>query len=87
MDENDFVIKWTKAKAHVSSNSVLCLGRVHQPSEANTKEQFHYFQQSSEYAELCGIDGEPIEFEWNISQDSRRLRLSDMFSKIWTLDE
>ena len=66
MDENDFVTKGAKAKVHVYSDSVLCLGRVHQPSEANTKwkEQIHYFQQSSEHAELYGIDGEPIEFEF-----------------------
>ena len=27
------------------------------------KEQIHYFQHSNEYAELSGIDGEPIEFD------------------------
>ena len=67
---HDQAIKWAKAKVHVCSDSALCMKRVHQPSEANTKwkEQIHYFQQSNEYAELCGTDGEPIEFEWNIFQ-------------------
>ena len=66
---HDQAIKWATAKAHVYSDSVLCMERIHQPSEANTKwkELIHYFQQSSEYAELSGIDGEPIEFEWNNS--------------------
>ena len=29
---------------------------------------------TSEYAELSGIDGEPIEFEWNISQILRHIQ-------------
>ena len=31
------VIRWAKAKVHVYSNSVLCLGRIRHPSEANIK--------------------------------------------------
>ena len=65
---HDQAIKWAKAKVHVHSNPALCLGRLNQPSEANIKwkEQIHYFQHWNEYAELSGIDGEPIEFEWDI---------------------
>ena len=65
---HDQAIKWAKAKVHVHSNPALCLGRRNQPSEANIKwkEQIHYFQHWNEYAELSGIDGEPIEFEWDI---------------------
>ena len=33
------------------------------------KEQLDYFLDST-HQELCGIDGEPFEFEWNISQDT-----------------
>ena len=56
-------IKWAKAKVHVHSDSVLCLGKMHEYSEANGnwKDQLQYFQQSNEYKELFGIDGEPIE--------------------------
>ena len=56
------------AKVHVCSDSVLCHGRMSHPSEANIKwkEQFQYFQQSNEYAEFSEIDGQPIEFEWDI---------------------
>ena len=65
---HDQEIKWRKAKVHVFSDSVLCLGRICHPSEANIKwkEQIQYFQQSNEYAELSGNDGDSIEFEWNI---------------------
>ena len=62
------IIKWTKAKVHVYSDSVLCLGKLHNHSEANEtwRDQFSDFQRSNEYAELYGIDGEPLEFEWNM---------------------
>ena len=80
----DQAIRWAKAKVHVCSDSVLCLGRVSHLSEANIQwqEQIQYFQQSDEYAEVSGIDGGPFEFEWIISKDSHRLRFSDMFRKI-----
>ena len=57
------------AKVHVCSDSVLCMGKVHQLSEMNTKwkEPIHYVQQFFEDAVLSGIDGEPKEFEWHIS--------------------
>ena len=60
-----------EAKVHVFSDSVLCLGKMHDHSQANDKwrSQIRDFPKSNEYAELSGIDGEPIEFEWNISQD------------------
>ena len=64
---HDQVIRWTEVKVHVCSERILCLGRSHS-SEVNAKwmEQIQFFQQSKECAELSGIDGEPIEFEWNI---------------------
>ena len=71
MDEihllHDTVIKWTKAEVHVNSDSVRCLGKMHEHSEANVKwiDQPQDVQQSNEYRELFGIDGEPIEFERN----------------------
>ena len=34
---HDKVTKLAKAKVHVYSNSVLCLGKVHEHSEANAK--------------------------------------------------
>ena len=65
---HDKVIKWAKAKVYVYSDSVLCLGKMQEHSEANEKwkDQLQYFQQSNGYKESFGIDAEPIEFEWNI---------------------
>ena len=65
---HDKVIKLSKAKVHVYSDSVVCLGRMHGHPAAKKKwqDQLRYFQESNEYRELFGIDGEPFEFEWNI---------------------
>ena len=64
---HDQVITWMNAKVHVYSDSVLCLGKLSDHSEANRRleNQVEEFHQSNSYRELFGIDGEPIEFEWN----------------------
>ena len=64
----DPVIQWTKAKVHVHSDSVLCLGKMQEHSEANQRwnHPLEEFPQSNSYREFFGIDEEPIEFEWNI---------------------
>ena len=73
----------------VCSDSVLCLAKMHDHSVANEQwqSQIREFQQSNEYTKLSGVDGEPIEFEWNISQDSHRLKFSERSRKIWKLDK
>ena len=60
------------AKAYVFSDSVLCLGRMNQNPESSTawEEKLTWFKSSSQYRTLDTTDGEPMEFEWNISQDS-----------------
>ena len=65
---HDKDIEWAKAKVHVHSDSVLCLWKLQEHAEANEKwkDQLLDFPQSNEYRELFGIDGEPIEFEWNV---------------------
>ena len=65
---HDPVIRWTKTKENVYSDSVLCLVKLSDLSEANRRweGQVTYFQVSASYEELLGIDGEPIEFGWNI---------------------
>ena len=65
---HDTVIKWAKAKVHVYSDSVLCLGEIYEHTEANAKwkDQLQYFQPSSKFKDSFGIDGERLEFEWHI---------------------
>ena len=64
---HDRAIKWAKAKAHIYSDSI-CQAKMHEHAESNVKwkGQPQDFQQSNEYKDLFGIDGEPLEFEWNI---------------------
>ena len=66
------VISLSHAKVHVFSDSVLRLGKMNENPESNTvwERQLDWFKSSSQYTTLDTIDGEPMEFEWNISQDS-----------------
>ena len=68
---------------HVHSDSVFWLGRVCHPSEANGKceNPSSVFQQSKEYAELSGIDGEPIKFEWKYYPRIHIVKFSDKIQK------
>ena len=60
------------AKVFVFSDSVLCLGKVNQNPTSNIvwEEQLEWFKDSPQHRILDTIDGEPMEFESNISQDS-----------------
>ena len=50
----------------------LCLGKIYENPRSNIawEERWEWFKSSSEYRTLDRIDGDPIEFESNISQDS-----------------
>ena len=80
---NDTVIKWTTAKVHVYSESVQCLGKMFEHPEANARweDQLKEFHQSNAYRELFGIDGEPIEFEWNIFPGITTLKTLQMIQE------
>ena len=75
---DDEVIGLLHAKVYVFLDSVLCLGKVNQNPTSNTagEQQLDWFKDSSQYRTLDTIDGEPMEFEWNISQDSLHCSLS-----------
>ena len=62
------VISLSHAKVYVFSDSVLCLGKMNQNPTSNTvwERQVEWFKESSQYRTLDTIDGEPMEFEWNI---------------------
>ena len=66
------VISLLHAKVYVFSDSVLCLGKMNQNPTSNNvwEQQLGWFKDSPQYRTLDTIDGEPMEFEWNISQDS-----------------
>ena len=71
------VISLSHAKVSVFSDSVLCLGKVNQNPTSNTvwEQQLDWFKSSSEYRALYTIDGQPMEFEWNIFPGFTTLQL------------
>ena len=55
-------------RLYVFSDSVLCLGKVNESPKSNIawEDRLKWFKRSPEYRALDRIDGEPMEFEWNI---------------------
>ena len=72
MVSDEEVIGLSHAKVYVFSDSVSCLGKMNENPESNTvwEDKLTWFKSSSQYRTLDTVDGEPMEFEWHISQDS-----------------
>ena len=70
-------MKWSKARASIYSDSVLCLGGLKDPDDANKRweEQVSTLKMCSTFSELQGLDGGPIDFEWKIFPRSCALQL------------
>ena len=77
---------WWHAKVYVFSDSVLCLGKVNQnpTSKAVWEEKLSWFTNSPQYRTLDTIDGEPMEFEWNIFPGFTTLQLVDKVQEFMT---
>ena len=62
---------------HVFSDSVLCLAKVNENPQSNIawEDRLKWFKSSPEYRALDRIDGEPMEFEWNIFPGLTTLQL------------
>ena len=71
------VISLSHAKVYVFSDSVLCLGKMNENPQSNTvwEDKLTWFKSSSQYRALDTIDGEPMEFEWNIFPGFTTLQL------------
>ena len=76
--DDERIINLQRTKVYVFSESVLCLGKIHENPQSNTawEEKLAWFKSSLEYKNLDRIDGEPIEFEWNIFPGFTTLQLS-----------
>ena len=61
-------INLQRSKVYVFSDSVLCLGKIHQNPEPNEawKKRIEWITSSQSYRDFDGISGEPTEIEWNI---------------------
>ena len=71
------VISLSNSKVYVFSDSVLCLGKMNQNPQSNIawEDRVTWFKSSPEYRTLDRIDGEPMEFEWNIFPGFNTLEL------------
>ena len=71
------VISLSHAKVYVFSDSVLCLGKMSENPQSNTvwEDKLTCFKSSSQYRASDTIDGEPLEFEWNIFPGFTTLQL------------
>ena len=82
------VINLERAKVHVFSDSVLCLGKIHQHPNANDswKNRIEWITTSQSYRDFDGISGEPTKFEWNIFPGFDTLQLygkvKDLLSRL-----
>ena len=85
---DETVINLQRAKVYVFSDSVLCLGRVHQHPQSNEawKERIGWIITDKSYRDYDGINGEPTEFEWNIFTGFTTLQLcgkvTDLLSRL-----
>ena len=82
------IINLQRTKVYVCSDSVLCLGRIHQNPESNEawKKRIEWITSSQRYRNFDGINGEPTEFEWNIFPGFDTLQLcgkvKDLLSRL-----
>ena len=62
------IINLQRTKVYVFSDSVLCLGKIHQNPESNKawEQRIGWITSSQTYRDFDGISGDPTEFEWNI---------------------
>ena len=75
----------SRMQRFVFSDSALCLGKVNQNPISKTvwEEQLGWFKDSPQYRTSDTIDGEPMEFEWKISQDSPHCSSSTKSKSSW----
>ena len=85
---DETVINLQSTKVYVFSDSVLCLGKVHQHPESNEawKNRIEWITTDQSYRDYDGINGEPTEFEWNIFPGFTTLQLcgkvTDLLSRL-----
>ena len=85
---DETVINLQRAKVYVFSDSVLCLGRVHQHPKSNEawKDRIEWMTTDQSYRDYDGISGEPTEFECNVFPGFTTLQLcgkvTDLLSRL-----
>ena len=72
-------INLQRTKVYVFSDSVLCLGTIYGNPQSNGawEQRLVWFKTSPVYRNFDRLDGEPLEFEWNIFPGFNTLQLSE----------
>ena len=78
------IMNLQRTKVYVFSDSVLCLGKIHENPQSNIawEQRLEWFKSSPEYRTLDRIDGEPMEFEWNIFPRFNTLQVSQELQEL-----
>ena len=78
------IINFQRTKVHVFSDSVLCLGKIFENPESNVawEQRLGCLKSSQNYRNFDRIDGEPMEFEWNIFPGFNTLQLSEEVKRL-----
>ena len=73
------IINLQRTKVYVFSDSVLCFGKIQENTQSNDawEQRLGWFKSSPEYRNFDRIDGEPMDFEWNILPGFNTLQLSE----------
>ena len=85
---DEAIINLQRTKVYVFSDSVLCLGKIHQHPESKEawKKSIEGVMTEKSYRDYDGINGEPTEFEWNIFPGFTTLqhcgKVNDLLSRL-----
>ena len=77
-------VRLSTAKVFVFSDSVLCLGKMHQyPASTDAWKRWEgdWFTTTSQYRELDRIDGEPADLKWKIFPGHTTLQILEKISE------
>ena len=76
------IINLQRTKVYVFSDFVLCLGKIFENPESDDawEQTLGWIKSSQNYRNFVRIDGEPMEFEWNIFTGFNTLQLSQKFT-------
>ena len=78
------VINLQRTKVYVFSDSVLCLGMIFENPQSNDawEQRLGWLKSYSKYRNFDRIDGELMEFEWNIFPGFNTLQLSEEVKRL-----
>ena len=78
------VINFQRTKVYVFSDSLLCLGKILENPQSNDawEQILGLLKSFPYYRNFDRIDGEPMEFEWNIFQGFNTLQLSEEVKRL-----